>query len=619
MRSVMLRVSYAWSCGKEGCGKASHIPIRNEEMNGVVSMKWTCAIVFPSILASVQAFGATYHVAQQHPAADDANPGTAERPWRAISKAAGIMKPGDRVIVHAGLYREWVNPGSSGTPTAPIAYEAAAGEEVVLTGLDAAAGWIQDDAAVWKLANWTTRFMVSADRDSHPGGLVGRAEQVVVAGTLLQQVLNRAEMTPGTFCADSSAQTLYVWLGDGSSPNTQSMQVGRRGYVFGVNPWQRPAGVDDIHVRGFTVRYASNHAQRGALYILGNRWVVEDMTVEWTNGCGWSIGGNAHVLRRIVSRHNGQMGGGGRGRDLLMEDCVFADNNRKGYSANWEAGGIKIVCSRGAVVRRCVFVRNNGPGLWLDIDNRDALITECYSADNTGSGISIEISGWCTLTHNLCVRNGTGTDRDLEGWGSGGITIAESRNCTVRNNICVYNRDGITMRDQGPRTHNDIDGRAATWFCTQNTFTHNILAYNRGFQFAYWADNNFYGKHPSHAGELTPEDLKRSPPYDPAKMEFTIDHNLYFPPENRPLQLWGCPWRERSHVVQTLADTRRDLGFDLHSVVADPMFDKARTDFRLQPDSPTRAAKMGPLTETVHQLAAEPDAPPDGPAPRARW
>ena len=584
-------------------------------------MKWTHTIALPLILAGVQAFGMTYHVAQEHPATDDANLGTAERPWQTISKAAAVMKPGDKVIVHAGLYREWVNPRNSGTAKAPITYEAAVVDEVVLTGADAATGWIHDDGAVWKLDNWTTRFMVSESKDFHPGDdrhqLIGRAEQVLADGKLLKQVLARKEMKPGTFCADSSQQELYVWLGDDSSPNTHSMQVGKRGYVFGINPWQRPEGVDNIHVRGFTIRHASNHAQRGALFILGNGWVVEDITVEWTNGCGWSFSGNHHVLRRIVSRHNGQMGGGcGGGRNFLMEDCVFADNNRKGYNAGWEAGGIKIVYSRDGIVRRCIFVRNDGPGLWLDIDNRNVLITECYSADNTGSGIFIEMSGWCTLTHNLCVRNGTGTNRDIEGWASAGIMIGESRNCIVKNNTCVYNRDGITMREQGPRICEDIDGRPSTWFCTENVFTHNILAYNRGFQFAYWADNNYYGKHPSHPGELTEEDLKQEPPYDPAEMGFTIDHNLYFPPENRPLQLWGCPWRERSRILRKLAETRRHLGFDAHSLSANPMFVNAQADFRLHPNSPARTAQIWPLVEIVHQLTAEPDAAADAEKPR---
>ena len=561
-------------------------------------------LVLLCTLTSVHASGAVYHVAQQHPATGDGSPGTAERPWRTISRAAAVMKPGDSVIVHAGLYREWVNPAHSGTAEAPITYEAAAGEEVVLTGLDIATGWTQDDGTVWKLDGWSTRFMVSAHSDSHPGGLVGRAEQVLVDGELLKQVLSRGEMTPGTFCADSSQQRLYVWLADGSSPNTRSMQVGKRGYVFGINPWERAAGVDHIHVRGFIIRHASNHAQRGALYVVGNRWVAEDVTVEWTNGCGLSLAGNGHVLRRVVSRHNGQMGGGGSSRDFVMEDCVFADNNRKGYSTAWEAGGVKITRSRDGVVRRCAFLRNRGPGLWLDIGNRNALVTECYSADNTGAGIFVEISGWCTLTHNLCVRNGTGTDRDLEGWGSGGIMVAESRNCTVENNTCVYNRDGITMREQGPRRCDDTDGRPTTWFCTENVFTHNILAYNRGFQFAHWADNNFYGKHPSHPGELSEEDLRRSPPYDPARMSFTVDHNLYFPPEGRPVQLWGCPWRERSSVLTTLADIRGNLGFDSDSIIARPMFLDSRTDFRLHPESRARTAGIGVQKEAAHQLAA---------------
>lgn len=561
------------------------------------------------ILLGVQASAAVYHVAQRRPAADDANSGSAGKPWRTISKAAAVMRPGDRVIVHAGTYREWVSPRNSGTAEAPITYEAAAGEEVVLTGADITTGWTRDRAAVWKLDQWTTRFMVSRGKDYHPSDerhrLIGRAEQVIVDGKLLRQVLSRQQMKPGTFCAEAAKRKLYVWPADGSDPNAHTMEVGKRGWAFGINPWGRPRGVDHIRVRGFTIRHASNHAQQGALYIVGRGWVVEDVTVEWTNGCGWSFAGENHVLRGIVSRHNGQMGGrGSDARKFLMERCVFAANNRKGYDTGWEAGGIKILRSRDAQIRECLFRGNKGPGLWLDVDNRNILITESYAADNTDSGIFVEISGWCKLTNNLCVRNGTGSGREVEGWASAGILIAESRNCLVKNNTCAYNRDGIAMREQGPRTLPGIDGKPSTWFCTQNVFTHNIMAHNRGFQFAHWADNNYYGKHPGHKGELTAQDLRRNPPYDPAKMKFVIDRNLYFPPKGRPLQLWGCPWRKRSRIFQTLRQTRGYLGLDSRSFVVDPMFVDA-TSFRLAPASPARSARVGPLAETPHRLAAD--------------
>ena len=57
----------------------------------------------------------TYHVAQGDPQTSDENPGTADRPWRTIGKAAATLQPGERVVVHRGVYREWVRPERGGT------------------------------------------------------------------------------------------------------------------------------------------------------------------------------------------------------------------------------------------------------------------------------------------------------------------------------------------------------------------------------------------------------------------------------------------------------------------------------------------------------------------------
>jgi alpha-N-arabinofuranosidase len=40
--------------------------------------------------------------------------GTKAHPFRTISKAAMVAGTGDKVIVHAGEYREWVKPENSG-------------------------------------------------------------------------------------------------------------------------------------------------------------------------------------------------------------------------------------------------------------------------------------------------------------------------------------------------------------------------------------------------------------------------------------------------------------------------------------------------------------------------
>src|SRR5208283_4647308 len=77
----------------------------------------------------------TYHVSRNNPQASDDNDGTEAHPFRTINHAAQVVKPGERVWIHAGVYREMVRPRLSGEgPDRMIAYEAAPGEQVILRG-----------------------------------------------------------------------------------------------------------------------------------------------------------------------------------------------------------------------------------------------------------------------------------------------------------------------------------------------------------------------------------------------------------------------------------------------------------------------------------------------------
>ena len=54
----------------------------------------------------------------------DTNTGTDVAPFRCISKAASIAVPGDKITVHEGIYREWVNPKYGGSEQERIVYQA---------------------------------------------------------------------------------------------------------------------------------------------------------------------------------------------------------------------------------------------------------------------------------------------------------------------------------------------------------------------------------------------------------------------------------------------------------------------------------------------------------------
>jgi Right handed beta helix region len=80
-------------------------------------------------------FTKTYYVDNQAPKADDKGPGTKEKPFRTINRAAQILQPGERVVVASGIYRECVRPMRGGTgPDKMISYEAAPGAKVFIRG-----------------------------------------------------------------------------------------------------------------------------------------------------------------------------------------------------------------------------------------------------------------------------------------------------------------------------------------------------------------------------------------------------------------------------------------------------------------------------------------------------
>ncbi len=88
-----------------------------------------------------------YHVAKT---GLDTNPGTEAAPFLTIQKAADLAVAGDTVMVHAGVYREWVRPQNGGTADARITYTAAPGAHVVIKGSEPVSNWELVEGTVWK-------------------------------------------------------------------------------------------------------------------------------------------------------------------------------------------------------------------------------------------------------------------------------------------------------------------------------------------------------------------------------------------------------------------------------------------------------------------------------------
>ncbi len=532
---------------------------------------------------AVPGLGAQYWVARGNPTASDDNPGTASQPWKTLGKAAVTLQPGDTLTIGAGVYRESLILAAVGRPEAPITVQAARVDDggyqpVVITGADIITDWepLGDRDAIWVHRPWSHVWCSWSDTMSHGAPPpVGRCEQVIVDGELLRPVLSFEEMEPGTFFADpKGTQSLYVRLPADGDPRDHLVEASTRQTVVKIGSHTR--------LRGLVVRYAANMAQHGALVAEGDGWFIEDCVVEWTNGAGLRIGGENYLLRRVKSRHNGQMGMGGSGKNSLIESCEFVDNNMKGFSAEWEAGGFKLVHSWGLKVWKCVASRNHGPGMWFDIDNFAGEIRQCRVQDNTRSGIFIEISGDFVITDNLCTGNG---GRESGDWAGAGICLGEARDCYVAFNTCVGNMYGISIRGQVPRGHG---GTKQVYLDENITIRNNLLAYNDIAGFGLLWDNAFFGRHPLRK-DLPKQEWQAKygvSAIDPDRVGLVLESNYYACPGTE-LVRWGVDWREKWRPYYNLDELRDERHWERHGQTGPAVFVNRETgDFRLKEDSP---------------------------------
>ncbi len=86
---------------------------------------------------------ATYVVDQAAPGAADTNPGTEERPFRTVQRAADMARSGDTICVMAGKYNERVKVKTSGTKGKPVAFVAMPRHAATVRGFDLEADYIR--------------------------------------------------------------------------------------------------------------------------------------------------------------------------------------------------------------------------------------------------------------------------------------------------------------------------------------------------------------------------------------------------------------------------------------------------------------------------------------------
>lgn len=553
-------------------------------------------LILPLLLGCF-ARAATYEVAQHNPRASDDGPGTMERPWRTISKAAAEVHPGDQVIISGGTYRELVVMKTSGTAQAPIRFEGAPGEQVLLMGADLLTNWrkAQDSRPMYQVA-WPHKFIGWNQSMTHPDDdfhrLIGRCEQVIINNYLLRQVVAPAQLAPGTFFAEASNKSLLVWDIAGRDLNKLRVEASVRQEIFRIEG-------DHVQLRGLRFRYAANMAQHGAVVLAGHHDVLEDCVIEEMNSSGATFSGEDAVVRRCTFRDNGQLGfGASHAHRLLFTGCLVENNNTKGFDRGWEAGGDKLVLCQDAVLEQSRFLRNRGNGIWFDIGNSNCTVRQCLIADNEDAGIFYEISFALHAQDNVIIGNGFAQTPGA--WGAqAGICLSSSPGCLIERNLLVGNREGFNFREQ-IRTTPTIDNpkEQAIWNHDE-LIRHNIIALNRDAQVWGWFDvkDNRHWRS-SGANGNAPADNSKILSLETLRLSFL--NNIYFAAPGRGWFQWGPTW-SRHKGYSTLKEFQLDLGVDEGGQVLNPGFaDIRQLNFRLREPTLSALAKdypQGPVPD----------------------
>ena len=363
------------------------------------------------------------HVAGSDPASSDENDGSVGAPFRTIGRAAAEAGPGDRVLIHAGLYRECVRPARGGTdPEHMVSYEAFGDGDVVISASEEVTdfipseGWMlnrgwgaaqPEGARIWEydldpnlfrgynpfcaVNILHDRLFIEYDKtDMTP--YLNRRGCVFCDGKPLKQVplYNGMAAEENTYWVEANGQKVHFRLEYDEDPKDHRIEVTVREQCFAPD---KPF-LNYIRVKGLVCEHAATGApvpQRGAISAYrGHHWIIEDCTVYWTNAVAIDVGNECwhhthrpdevigySVVRNCTIQDAGVCGIAGLFAErMLIEGNVIEGTGWQKMELSWEAGAIKLHNSVDALIRNNTFRDTlRADHLWLDCGNENNRIT----------------------------------------------------------------------------------------------------------------------------------------------------------------------------------------------------------------------------------------------------
>jgi len=412
---------------------------------------------------------------------DDGAPGTLRQPFRTISRAAEEARPGDTVLVHEGVYREWVRPprgGSSGTQR--ITYMAAPGEKAVIKGSEVINGWKKFKGHVWRVVLPDTFFgafnpyreVLHGDWFNdhgrvHHAGEVFLNDHPLYESDILEKLfrpvlLERGKESFYPWYCESDGQYTYIYANFGKhDPNKETVEITVRQACF----YPVRSGVDYITVRGFIMRQAATPwapptaEQTGLIGTHWSKgWIIEDNIISDSKCVGitlgkdrktgqnvWSknpcIDGATHynevIFRALQEGWSKKTIGSHLVRNNDISRCeqagivgslgaVFSQISDNHIHDIWvkrlfsgaEIAGIKLHGAIDVVIRHNR-IHNTGRGIWLDWMAQGTRVTQNLLYDNTEEDLFTEVDHGPFLVDNNLLLSG----KSLRNWSEGAAFV----------------------------------------------------------------------------------------------------------------------------------------------------------------------------------------------------
>jgi len=266
-----------------------------------------------------------YHVSID---GSDGNPGSLLKPFKTISAAAAVAMPGDVITVHAGTYRERINPPRGGESNEKrIIYRAADGETVEIKGSEIVTGWQPVQKGVWKVTLPNTFFgdynpykdVIAGDwfngkkRPHHTGEVYLNGRSLFEKPTLKEvldpkpykDAFDKKASTYTWYCESNDKQTTLWANFHEADPNKEVVEINvRESCFYPDEPGRNYITVCGFHMSQAATQWAAPTAEQ--IGLLGTHWskgwIIENNVISDSKCVGITLGKDRKTGHNVWSK-----------------------------------------------------------------------------------------------------------------------------------------------------------------------------------------------------------------------------------------------------------------------------------------------------------------------------